>query len=265
MKIFIPLLASLMLVLLAASGSDTPSAQAIANNAAKSAYYQDKDGRALVSMKITDARGRERSRELIILRRDVGEEDLGDQQFYVYFKAPADVSETAFLVWKHPQADDDRWLYLPALDLVRRIAASDERTSFVGSHFFYEDVSGRSPWEDDHELIEVNDHYFVLKSTPKDPDSVEFQYFRSWIHKPTGIAVKTEFYNAQDEVYRFYEALGVETINGHPTVTKSKMTDHERGGSTELTYSNVAYGLGLNESIFAERYLRNPPMDYLEF
>ena len=242
---------------------ETPSPQEIANNAAKAAYYQDADGRAEVSMKITDARGRERNRELVILRRDV-DKDLGDQKFYVYFKTPADVSETAFLVWKHPQMDDDRWLYLPALDLVRRIAASDERTSFVGSHFFYEDVSGRSPTEDEHELIEVTDHYYVLQSTPKEPDSVEFQYFKSWIHKPTGIAVKTEFYDAKEEVYRIYEALGVETIDGHPTVTRAKMTDHKRGGTTELTYSNVSYGIGLEDDIFAERYLRNPPTDFLQ-
>ncbi len=26
------------------------------------------------------------------------------------------------LVWKHQDRDDDRWLYLPALDLVKRIA-----------------------------------------------------------------------------------------------------------------------------------------------
>ncbi len=264
MKTFISRLSLLLLGISVCTAAEIPSAQEIANNAAASAYYQNKDGRALISMTITDTRGRERTRELVILRRDV-DDDLGDQQFYVYFKAPADVSETAFLVWKHPQADDDRWLYLPALDLVRRIAASDERTSFVGSHFFYEDVSGRSPLEDEHELLEVTEHYYVLKSTPKDPKSVEFTYFKSWIHKPTGIAVKSEFYKASDEAYRIYEALGVETIDGHPTVTKSKMTDHDRGGSTELTYSKVAYGIGLEESMFAERYLRNPPMDVLEF
>jgi hypothetical protein len=264
MKVIILILIALSLGTFALWGEETPSAQDIANSAAAAAYYQDKDGRALVSMTITDSRGRERSRELVILRRDVGE-DLGDQQFYVFFKAPADVSETAFLVWKHPQADDDRWLYLPALDLVRRIAASDERTSFVGSHFFYEDVSGRSPMEDNHELIAVTEHYFELKSTPKIPDSVEFEYFKSWIHKPSGISVKTEFYNSKDEVYRVYEALGVETIDGYSTVTKAKMTDSDRGGSTVLTYSNVAYGMGLEESMFAERYLRNPPTEFLEF
>ncbi len=247
-----------------AFSASAQDAQTIADNAAKAAYYQGNDGRAIVSMKITDKQGRERQREFVILRRDAGQ-DLEDQQFYVYFRQPADVADTAFLVRKRPLANDDRWLYLPALDLVRRIAASDERTSFVGSHFFYEDVSGRSPQEDRHELLEETEHYYVLKSVPKQADAVEFSYFKSWIHKDSSIAVKSEYYDDNDSAYRTYEALKVETINGHPTVTHSKMTDLIRSGSTTLSYARVEYDAGLAENIFSERYLRNPPTEFLEF
>ena len=73
------------------------------------------------------------------------------------------------MVWKHLDKDDDRWLYLPALDVQKRIAATDKRTSFVGSHFFYEDVSGRRLSDDRHELVEVTDTYYVMKNTPKEP------------------------------------------------------------------------------------------------
>jgi hypothetical protein len=66
----------------------------------------------------------------MILRRDVI--DGGDQDYVVLFSRPADVRNTVFLVKKHVASDDDRWLYLPGLDLVRRIAAGDKRTSFVG-------------------------------------------------------------------------------------------------------------------------------------
>ena len=130
------------------------SADEIVEKANHTAYYQGKDGRARVRMTITDAKGRERDRELTILRRD-GEDDdrsthTGEQKYYVYFHRPSDVDGMAFLVWKHIGRDDDRWLYLPALDLVKRIAASDERTSFAGSHFYYEDVSGRGTYEDTH-------------------------------------------------------------------------------------------------------------------
>lgn len=238
--------------------------QSLADKAAKAAYYMGDDGRATVTMQITDRQGRERTRELIILRRDL-DEDLGDQQFYVFFRQPTDVADTAFLVRKRPQQDDDRWLYLPALDLVRRIAASDERTSFVGSHFFYEDVSGRSPREDTHEFVEETEHYYVLKSTPKEKESTEFSYFKSWIHKSTFIAVKSEYYDSGGKPYRSYEALKVENIDGFPTVTQSKMTDLLREGSTTLSYTHVEFNIGIPDSIFSERYLRNPPSSYLEY
>ncbi len=238
--------------------------QSLADKAAKAAYYMGDDGRATVTMRITDKQGRERTRELVILRRDV-DEDLGEQQFYVFFRQPTDVADTAFLVRKRPQQDDDRWLYLPALDLVRRIAASDERTSFVGSHFFYEDVSGRSPREDTHELVEETDHYYVLKITPKNKESAEFSYFKSWIHKPTSIAVKSEYYDSEGKPYRSYEALKVENVDGFSTVTQSKMTDLLREGSTTLNYAHVEFNIGIPENIFSERYLRNPPSNYLEY
>lgn len=249
------------LLFLAAAPLLGMTAQEVANAAAKASYYNAEDGRAQVHMAITDAQGRERTRELTILRRDG--EDLGEQRFYVYFNEPADVAGTVFLVWKHPESDDDRWLYLPALDLVRRIAASDERTSFVGSHFFYEDVSGRSPQEDTHELLDTTDTYYVLKSTPKDPSTVEFASYKTWIHRTSYLPIKTEYTNAHGKVTRTYEALAVAKIQGYPTVTKARMSDSERGGSTTLTYSGINYDLGLEEALFTERYLRNPPRQQL--
>ncbi len=221
-------------------------------------YYQGKDGKAKVTMTITDTQGRTRVRDFTILRRDQGDSD-GAQKFYVYFRGPADVAKTVFMVWKKEAGDDDRWMYLPALDLVKRIAASDERTSFVGSHFFYEDVSGRGPDEDTHELTEETDNYYVLKSTPKDTGAAEFAYYVSYIHKATFLPVQIQYFDAQGENYRTYEALNVDTIKGYPTVTAARMSDKRIGGSTEMSYSDVQYDKGINDAIFSERYLRNPP------
>ncbi len=224
-------------------------------------YYQGNDGRARVQMTITDSQGRAREREFTILRFNADAEDK-EQRFYVYFHRPADVREMVFLVWKHVGTDDDRWLYLPALDVVKRIAASDERTSFVGSNFYYEDVSGRGIDEDEHELIETSDVYYVLKNTPKKPDLVEFDSFTMWVHKDTFIPVKVE-YEQSGEVYRVVEALKVEEVQGYKTVTKSRMRDLKSGGETVLEYSAVEYDLGLEEGIFTERYLRRAPRNYI--
>ncbi|MBF0244070.1 MAG: outer membrane lipoprotein-sorting protein, partial [Planctomycetes bacterium] len=180
---------ALLLALSAASasliGAETaaPGADEIVTKANLAAYYAGKDGSAQVSMTITDAQGRTRTREFSILRRDV--EDGGAQTFFVYFKKPSDVRKMVFMVHKNIDKDDDRWLYLPSLDLVKRIAASDKRTSFVGSHFLYEDVSGRSPNEDKHELLGSEGENYLLKHTPKDGKGLEFSYYTTLIDKTT--------------------------------------------------------------------------------
>ena len=249
------------------------AAMDIVRKANRVAYYQGADGRAHVSMAITDAQGRTRSREMTILRRDEAapkadaakkDEFCGGQKFYVYFHRPADVNKMSFLVWKHLGKDDDRWLYLPGLDLVKRISSADKRTSFVGSHFFYEDVSGRNIDADTHELVKTTKNYYVLKSMPKDPKSVEFAHYTTWIHRGTFIVVQQEYFDRGGGKIRNYKALAMKKIQGFWTVTKSRMSDLRTKGSTVLTYSDVTYNLGAPESIFTERYLRKAPRDYLE-
>jgi hypothetical protein len=212
-----------------------------------------------------DSQGRERTREFTILRLDLepagdtADTFTGDQNFYVYFERPADVNKTAYLVHKHVDKDDDRWLFLPGLNLVKRIAASDKRTSFVGSDFFYEDVSGRPTDADTHELAEPSETYYVLKNTPKDPKSVEFASYKMWIHKASFIPVKAEYYDAKGEKIREAQAVEVQQIQNFPTVTKSVMKDLRTGSTTTISYAKVEYNIDLTEELFTERYLRNPP------
>lgn len=247
--------------LAASAGEENPTVEQIVEKANLAAYYQGNDGRANVHMVITDAQGRTRERQFTILRRDV--QDGADQKFYVYFEEPADVRKMAYLVWKHVDKDDDRWLYLPALDLVKRIAASDKRTSFAGSNFFYEDVSGRSLAEDTHELAETTAEHYVLLNKPKDPRSVEFASYKVWIDKATFLPKKAEYTDAEGKVYRVVEALEVKEIQGFPTVVKSRVQDLKSGGNTVSTFSDVQYNLGLPDDVFSERYLRRAPRKYL--
>ncbi len=258
---------------LCAAQSNITDVDKIVNEANRVAYYQGADGKARVDMTITDSQGRTRERRLTILRRDQPDPSLsegeqsddycGAQKIYAYFDRPADVNKTVFLVWKNLDKDDDRWMYLPALDLVKRISSTDKRTSFVGSNFYYEDVSGRNINDDVHELVKTTDDYYVLKNTPKNKDIVEFSYFEMWIHKASFLVVKTDYYDRENKKYRTYEALQVENIQGFPTVIKAKMTDLKTGGHTILEYSDVEYNIEIPEDIFTERYLRRPPRKYL--
>ncbi|NOQ17392.1 MAG: outer membrane lipoprotein-sorting protein [Methyloprofundus sp.] len=247
-----------------------PTVDEIIHKTNYTSYYKGQDGKAKVKMTITDAQNRVRTREFTILRKDVPTTDdlannayQGDQKMYVYFTRPADVNKMVFMVLKHIQADDDRWLYLPALDLVKRIAASDQRTSFVGSDFLYEDVSGRSLAADKHTLISEDANYYVVENTPVDAASVEFSKYVMYIHKTTFLPIQTEYFDKQGTKYKVYTALNVENIQGHQTITKSQATNLQTGGNTILEYSSVAYDTGFPDEIFTERFLRKAPRKYL--
>lgn len=237
-------------------------AEAIVSRANLASYYSGRDGRSEVRMIIRDAQGREQRRQFNVLRRDV--DDGGDQEFLVVFSQPSDVRNTAYLVRKHAGADDDRWLYLPGLDLVRRVSAGDKRTSFVGAHYFYEDVSGRGPDEDAHALLETTDEYYVLEHTPKDTSAVEFARYQTWIDRESFLPMRIEYRNVSGEIYRRVEVLRVEEIEGYPTVTQSRVTDVAAGGQTDMQFRYIDYDLGLEDSVFTERSLRNPPLQWLE-
>jgi outer membrane lipoprotein-sorting protein len=243
----------------------------IINNTNYASYYLGDDGRADISMEIFDKNGSSRKRSFTILRKDSATDEnkdhskCGEQKFYVYFKRPGDVKKMAFMVWKHLTGDDDRWLYLPALDLVKRIAGSDKRTSFVGSHFFYEDVSGRSLREDKHELIENSDKYYVLKNTPLNPGDVEFAYYKMWIYKGNFLPVKISYFDNNNVEYRTYEALKFSKVENFPVITRAKMTDKRLGGHTIVDYSKIKFNNNIPDNIFSERYLRKAPAEYLKY
>lgn len=244
-----------------AGAQNLTDADEIVARANLASYYAGADGRSEVRMIIHDAQGRQQRRQFTVLRRNV--ERGGDQQFLVAFSQPSDVRNTVFLVHKHAERDDDRWLYLPGLDLVKRISAGDKRTSFVGAHFFYEDVSGRRPSDDRHALIETTDTHYLLEHTPIDPATVEFERYRTWIDRDTFLPTKIEYTNAAGKVYRRVEVLEVESIGGYPTVTASRVSDLDGGGKTDMQFRYIAYDLGLPEEVFTERSLRNPPREWL--
>jgi hypothetical protein len=245
----------------APEGLTAADAQEIVGRANQASYYAGRDGRSEARMRIIDAQGREQQRLFSLLRRNA---DGARQQFLVVFSRPADVRDTAFLVHKNPGADDDRWLYLPGLDLVRRIAPGDKRTSFVGSHVFYEDVSGRHIEDDRHELVEVTDTRYVIRSTPKDRRSAEFAAFTTWIDRETYLPMRSEYERADGSVYRRMEIEEVEVIDGYPTGTRMRMSDLETGGYTVAEFRFASYDIGIPESVFTERSLRNPPRQWLQ-
>ena len=227
-------------------------------------YYAGDDGRSQVKMTLVDRKGKERLREFTMLRLDVKEG--GEQRYYTYFTKPADVRRTTFMVIKHVPGDDDRWIYIPALDLVRRLSANDKNSSFVGSDFTYEDVSGRHWTDDNHTLVredELDGHkVWVIDSMPKDESN--WAKKTSYIDQATYLPLKEEYYDDKGTAIREFTADKIEEIQGIPTITVRTMKNLEKNQHTTVEFMKIEYNIGIPEDIFQERYLKNPPREYLD-
>ena len=228
--------------------------------------YPGKDFKARVVMKLINKDGKERVRELTMLRKNAGEPG-GDQKYFIYFFRPADVKDMTFMIYKYPVRDDDRWLFIPAFNMVKRIAAQDKRSSFVGSDFTYEDVSGRDI-EDDVYVIEREEKLgdrdcYVVKSTPKGADA-DFGYKITWVDKANFLPLKEEQFDKKGAHYKQFTADEVADEKGFPTVIKRTMQNLQTGHRTEVVYLKTDYDLGLEDSLFSERFLRQPPRKWVD-
>jgi len=249
----------------AASAQDI-SGPEVARKSQQAFHYAGKDMKARVVMKLITKSGKERTRELTMLRLDSGEK--GDQKYYMYFHRPADVRNMTFMVWKYTGKDDDRWLYIPAIKLVKRIAADDKNSSFVGSDFSYEDISGRDLKDDTHTLKGEDSldgkAVYMLESVPRDEKNSTYGRKVSRISKKSFLPLREEYYDKNGNLYKTFTAADIQDIGGKPTIMKRTMTNDQNGHRTEVTFTDVAYDVGVRDGIFSERYLRSAPREWIK-
>lgn len=239
------------------------SAEEIVKRSLATFHYAGNDMRAKVQMKLINPQGQVRERQMTMLRLNLGKS--GDQRYYIYFHSPADVRGTSFLVWKYPAKESDRWIYIPALHLVKRIAADDKRSSFVGSDFTYEDVSGRNLEDETHVLVRKEDlggrPTYVIESKPK--AIVDYSRRLSWIDQERWLPLTEEYFDARNEPLRTFTADKMEQKGNYWTITARTMKNLQSGHRTEVVYQEVGYDIGLKPDIFTERYLRDAPSQWV--
>ena len=273
-------LTAVLTVVLAAGAfspqAQSPSAEAIARQ------VQDRDtgrdSRGAMRMKLFDRRGRSRERAMTLTtlrgRGTAGAAPNapdGDR-LLIRFSFPNDIRGTSFLVWEHPAADDERFLYLPSLGRVRRIAGAETQESFVGSDFTYEDIGGREFDEYTYAFAapstssgQANSSWtppaggapqpaWRLESRRKDANA-EFPRVVSLILKDSLVVVQAEIFNRRNEKQKVYTVKRVERVEGIWTVMESEMTNDLEKTRTELVVENIDYNVGLKESDFARREL----------
>lgn len=255
---FLALVTALTFATATPAHAQTPGAEEMVKKELAAFYYSGKDMSARVSMRLINAQGNVRQRDMVMLRTNKG--DAGDQRYMMMFDAPADVKGMSFLIWKYAKAEGDRWMYFPALKAIKRIAADDKKSSFVGSDFTYEDVSGRPLGDEQHTFVR-NDQVggrkvYVVDSRPK--GGADYAMRSIWIDQERWLPLKEEYVDAQGKPLRVFSADKVEQVGGMWTVTERSMKNLQTGHKTEVVFKDIKYNVALSDDVFTERNLKNP-------
>ncbi len=213
---------------------------------------------ANMEMVLRDSGGRE-SKRLIRIKTMETPAD-GDKSLTI-FDSPGDVRGTALLIFSHKAADDDQWLYLPALKRVKRISAHNKSSPFMGSEFAYEDLSSLEVEKYTYAYLgeeQLDDHKcFVVVRFPKDTENSGYSRIISWLDQAEYRTWKEEYYDRKKRLLKTLTVKNYQLYQG--TLWKAhwmRMVNHQKGKETDLLWSNFTFKSGLTDRDFDQNSLK---------
>ena len=237
-----------------------PSPEATGLEIAREANARD-DGfgnyTANMTMVLRNRQGQESRRQMRFRVLEV--EGDGDMSLFV-FDQPRDVQGTALLTHGHLTAQDDQWLYLPALKRVKRISSSTRSGSFMGSEFSYEDMSNPEVEKYTYRYLRdepcgelictVNEQVPVDKKSSYSRQLVwqDTDHLRTWM---------VHYYDRKNSHLKTLTFAGYQQyLDQYWRAGEMTMENHLTGKSTVLNWTDYEFRTDLGASDFSQMALR---------
>ena len=195
-------------------------------------------------MVIRDSEGgtRERNFNHLVKYKDALRKSL------IKFYLPATVKGTSLLTHaKDGEQDNTQWIYFPALKALNQIKGGKKKESFMGSDFTYADVAGRQLNQDTHTLLKEDEKYYYVRSIPNDTNDL-YSKITLLVDKNMPVPLKIIFYDQDRKKLKSLTNKKVTKIEETHIVTSSIMENHQTGGKTELTISNIERNIPISDN-----------------
>lgn len=181
----------------------------------------------------------------------------------VKISAPSDLAGAAYLL-RERENGDEMFVYVPALNKVRRMTGAGMDGTLWGTDLSYGDVkqlsnafsSGQIVLERGERLGERPVHVLLTRSTPEQPS--RYDRVRSWVDAKTCVVLKAEF--MENDVVRkrlTVDPKSLKQSGPHWYASAALMTDLQQNTRTTLKVLGLSAGADL-----ADRYF-NPKVFYL--
>ncbi|MEP6622003.1 MAG: outer membrane lipoprotein-sorting protein [bacterium] len=188
-----------------------------------------------------------------------------DNRRIAQYESPADIAGTATLLVEHADADDDIWIYLPALRKVRRLVASNKKESFVGTDFSYGDVIGNrvKDWKYTFAGEETMDSQpcYVVDAVPASDvvrDQSGYSRQKHWIRKDNFVTVRTDFWDHSAQPLKratYTEIRLVDSTRTRWVAMRLAAENLQTGHRTVVHFDRYKANVGVSDEYFTTRHL----------
>ncbi|MFI4980321.1 MAG: outer membrane lipoprotein-sorting protein [Nevskiales bacterium] len=185
--------------------------------------------------------------------------DKGLLRAMVHIAEPTDLAGAAYLVRETAADDhaDEMYMFLPAMNRVRRITGASADGSFLGTDFSYNDVKQiENAFGDNDGRLEkpeqIEQHpVYVITFKPKPDQSSRYSLLRAWVDQKTCVALKVDFF--EGDVPRKELSAPVSAIQqsgNYWYLSQALMQDLKDHTSTRLKVVGVSSGTDLATRYF---------------
>lgn len=218
----------------------------------------------LLTMEMTDKRGKIRKRETRGFRKYYGDE----KRTVIFYLDPKNIKDTAFLTYDYPAADkdDDQWLYLPAMRKVRRISASDRGDYFLGTDFSYEDIKLETRVSlDDFTYKTIGEseidgkHCLIVESTAVSKEiAKELGYSKqeACVDDEIWMVRQTKMWDVKGKLLKTLYVSDIRQVDMIWTAHLMEIENHKTGHHTKFTFSDVNYNEGVKDNVFSKTSIK---------
>jgi len=218
-----------------------------------------------MTMSLISADGQKRDRKIETISKL--QSNGIDSNLIVRFQYPADIKGTGFLEMERVDADDDLWIYLPALHKVRRLISNNKKDSFMGSDFSYGEMLPPRVELYKHTLLHSetveNQECFVIESTPtsdKVRDDSGYSKKISWLRKDSALEAKVEYYDLLGQLLKVQwtrQPKLVETDKNRWLAQSREMTNVQTGHKTLILLDEIDTEVAISDDMFSTRALES--------
>jgi hypothetical protein len=207
-----------------------------------------------VTLTITEKNGSVRTRKLNMITKSY---DDGTIKRMVKFLDPADVRGTAMLIVDNKDAQDEMWIYLPALKRTRRIVSTEKGKSFMSSEFSNADMASGSntDFKIRHLPESGKNDVWVIENVPVSEEKAdEYGFSRkvTFLDKGSLKTKKIDFYNFDDELFKTIEILATRPLEGKEGYVMTDMLarNYLNGRSSRVKFDQVNTSATIPDNTF---------------